>query len=116
MPLVRGAEGASALTSAEAHRSGPGKYPLAVRVENDMRYHAIAPLAGKQGIEVAAGEVDVKGGQTDGDERCIPAPLVRVQAARRFDHVPVRVDAEHVSRPSRHRRRQLLGELTGVIV
>src|ERR1700733_6606294 len=30
MPLVRGAEGASGLTSAEAHRSGPGKYPLAL--------------------------------------------------------------------------------------
>ncbi len=94
----------------------PGEIALGVRVEHDVRHHAVAPLAGKQGIEVAVGEVDVEGGQPDGDERRIPAPLVRVQAPRRFDNVPVRIEAENVSRSSRHRRRQLLGELTSVIV
>ena len=94
----------------------PGEIALGVRVEHDVRHHAVAPLAGKQGIEVAVGEVDVEGGQPDSDERRIPAPLVRVQAPRRFDNVPVRIEAEHVSRPSRHRHGQLGGEVTGVNV
>jgi hypothetical protein len=78
--------------------------------------HAVAPLPGEKGIEVATCEVDVEGGQPDSDERRIPAPLMRVQASGRFDNVAVSVEAEYVGRPSRHRYRQLLGELTGVLV
>ena len=81
MPLVRGVAGASGLTSAGGPPVRPREISLGSRVENNMRYHPVAPLAREQGIEVAAGEVDVNGGQTDGDKRCIPAPLVRVQAA-----------------------------------
>jgi len=59
---------------------GPGPVAVRARVEDNMRHHAVAPLAGEERIKFQPGPRQVHRGKSDGVERGVPAPLVRIQA------------------------------------
>jgi hypothetical protein len=48
-----------------------------------VRHAAVAPLRAEEPLELAEGAIRIDVRKADGDERAIPAPLVRVEARRR---------------------------------
>src|SRR5690242_21169061 len=59
-----------------------GEVVVRFGVEDDVRNTAVAPLGGKQRLQLAQRAVQVHVCQADADERAVPAPLVRVEARR----------------------------------
>ena len=57
---------------------------MRARVEDNVRYTAIAPLRREQRLQLTNRTFHVHVDQADGDEGAVPAPLVRVQAWRWF--------------------------------
>ena len=65
------------------------------RIEHDVRHPAVAPLTPEQAEQFRSCSLWCPVLQTERNERAVPAPLVRIEAARRHGCVPMPVVAQH---------------------
>ncbi len=105
--------GPRSLAAAPERRTGEVRVVGHAGVEDDVRDPAIRPLAAKQLLELLLGTTLVVPGPPDGDERRVPAPLMRVEArgrdGRRSDPVGLQHLFRRVKQPTiRHCHRRMM--------